>query len=245
YLTNAEHGTDGNGFYMNMGIIPRNNKKILYLEFSEFALQTQYYGTNSTDVPIKPILDDFFRYTKDPSIDGLILDLRGNPGGSVPDLDFLLGRLITSQKLVNYTRTRNGNNRLDFTPWIKGYVHPQPGAINFSKPVVVMIDPYSASCSEMTSMSVKAMFPNSKLVGEQSWGATGQIPSTDVKYMGGQFTAANFVQVYMAGVELRDVNMVCHENKGMTPDLPIAYDTTAIKNNIDVQLEKGIQCVGE
>ena len=61
--------------------------------------------------------------------------------------------------------------------------------------------------------------------------------------MGGQFTAANFVKVYTAGVELRDKNMVCYENKGITPDIKIAYDTAAIKRNIDVQLDKGIEYV--
>ena len=92
-------------------------------------------------------------------------------------------------------------------------------------------------------MASKAIFPKAKLVGEQTWGGTGQIPPTDVRYMGGQFTAANFVKVYMAGVELRDKNMVCYENKGLTPDIRIAYDTTAIKNNIDVMLDKAISHV--
>jgi len=245
YLTKAEYGTDGNGFHINLGVIPRNNKNILYLEFSSFLLQGQYYSQNSTATPIKPVLDHFFQYTKDPSIDGLVIDLRGNPGGSVPDLDFLIGRLITSPMHVTYTRTKNGSGRLDYTPWVKGYVHPQPGSIDFDKPIAVLVDGNSVSMSEMTSIAVKAIFPKSKLVGEQTWGGTGQIPATDVKYLGGQFTAANFVHVYTAGVELRDKNMICYENKGLTPDIHIAYDTAAIKNNVDVMLDKGIEYVSK
>jgi carboxyl-terminal processing protease len=243
YLTKAQAGTDGNGFRVNLGVIPRNNKNILYLEYSSFQLKNQYYSSNSLPAPVKPVLDEFFRYTKDPSIDGLIIDLRGNPGGSVPDLDFLLGRLITEPVQVCYTRTKNGNGRLDFTPWVKGYVHPQPGSTSFTKPVVVLVDMHSVSMSEMTSIAAKAIFPKMKLVGEQTYGGTGQIPYNDVRYMGGQFVAANFVQVYMAGVEFRDKNLVSYENKGLSPDIKIAYDTTAIKNNIDVQLDKGIQYV--
>jgi carboxyl-terminal processing protease len=243
YLTNAQHGTDGGSFHMNLGIIPRNNKNILYLEYSSFQLQAQYYSFNNTTKPVKPVLDKFFQYTKDPSIDGLIIDLRGNGGGSVPDLDFLIGRLITSPVHVSYTRTRNGNGRLDFTPWVKGYMHPQPGSTNFTKPIAVLVDNYSASMSEMTSIAIKAAFAKSKIVGETTWGGTGQIPFNDIKYLGGQFIAANFVQVYCAGVEFRDKNLISYENKGLTPDIKIAYDTTAIKNNIDVQLEKGIQFV--
>ena len=163
YLTNAEFGTDGGSFRMNLGIIPRNNKNILYLEYSSFQLQSEYYGLNNTPKPVKPVLDHFFQYTKDPSIDGLIIDLRGNPGGSVPDLDFLIGRLITSPVHVSYTRTRDGNGRLDFTPWVKGYMHPQPGSADFKKPIAILVDNYSASMSEMTSIAVKAAFP------KQAW----------------------------------------------------------------------------
>jgi hypothetical protein len=243
YLTKAETGTDGNGFRINLGIIPSNNKKILYLEYSAFQLGNEYYAPNSTTTPVKPVIDHFFQYTKDPSIDGLIIDLRGNPGGSIPDLDFLLGRLTTSQAHVCYTRTKNGNDRLDYTPWVKGYVHPQPGASDFTKPISVLVDMYSASMSEMTSLSIKAMFPKAKLVGEQTWGATGPIPSNDVRYLGGQFTAANFVQIYCSGVEYRDKNLVSYENKGITPDITVAYDTAAIKNNSDVQLNKALEYV--
>jgi carboxyl-terminal processing protease len=243
YLTRAESGTNGGRFRVNLGVIPRNNKNILYLEFSEFQLESQYYAMNGTAAPVKPVFDNFFRYTKDPSIDGLIIDLRGNPGGSVGDLDFLLGRLITSPGHFSYTRTKNGNGRLDFTPWVKGYVHPQPGGINFTKPIAVLVDNYSVSMSEMTSLAVKGIFPKSALIGEKTWGGTGQIPWNDQKYLGGQFTAANFVHVYTAGVEFRDKNLVSYENKGITPDIVIAHDTTAIKNNIDVQLDKGIEYV--
>jgi hypothetical protein len=245
YLTKAEHGLDpNNGFEVNMGIIQRNGKNILYLEFTAFELQQEYWAANSSSTPIRPVFDDFFHYTKDPSIDGLIIDVRGNPGGSVPDMDFLIGNLVTKPMQIANTRTKAGDGALDYTPWVKGYVHPQPGSTDFTgKPMAVLVDMYSASMAEMTSMAAKAVFPKAKLVGEQTYGATGQIPPTDIRYMGGQFVAANFVQVYMAGVELRDNNMVCHENKGFTPDIPVAYDTAAIRNKIDVQLEKAIQHV--
>jgi len=241
YLTNARVGTDQGSFRINMGIIPRNNKKLLYLNFNSFQLLSQYVSNNTTSTPVKPVLDEFFRYTKDPSVDGLVLDLRGNPGGNVVDLDFLIGRLITSPSYFSNTRTKNGNGRLDFTPWVKGYVHPQPGSTNFTKPIVVLVDQYSVSMSEMTSLAVKHTFPNARLVGEQTWGGTGQIPFNDTRYLGGQFVAANFVKVYTAGVEFRDKNLVSYENKGIVPDIKIAYDPEAIKSNIDVQLEKGIE----
>ena len=240
YLTNAKAGADLGNFRINLGVIPRSNKKLLYLNFSSFQLLSQYSSTNSTASPVKPVLDEFFRYTKDPSIDGLVLDLRGNPGGQVVDLDFLIGKLITTPGHFSYTRIKNGSGRLDFTPWTKGYVHPQPGGINFTKPIAVLVDNYSVSMSEMTSLAVKHIFPKAKLVGETTYGGTGQIPFNDTRYLGGQFTAANFVKVYTAGVEFRDKNLVSYENKGIVPDIQVAYDAEKIKSNVDVQLDKAI-----
>ncbi|MCU7547896.1 S41 family peptidase [Chitinophagaceae bacterium LB-8] len=244
YLTNPEAGMVGNSIVVNLGVIKRNNKNILYLEFPSFQILASYLYNNTTAYPFKPVLDNFFRYTKDPSIDGLIIDLRSNGGGNVSDLDFLLGRLITEPKHFCYTHTKNGTGRLEYTPWMKGYVHPQPAAIDFTnKPVAVLIDNNSVSMSEVTSMAVKAIFPKSALVGTKTWGGTGQIPPQDIRYLGGQFTAANFVKVYTPGVAMRDKNMVSYENKGITPDIQIAYDTTAIKSNIDVQLDKALEFV--
>jgi carboxyl-terminal processing protease len=245
YLTKAKTGVDIGTFRVNMGIIPRSNKELLYLNFSSFQLVSQYLSNNTTAASVKPVLDEFFRYTKDPSIDGLIIDLRGNPGGAVSDLDFLIGKLITTPGHFSYTRTKNGSGRLDFTPWVKGYVHPQPGGTNFTKPIAVLVDNYSVSMSEMTSLAIKNIFPDSKLIGETTWGGTGQIPFNDTRYLGGQFIAANFVKVYTAGVEFRDKNLVSYENKGITPDIQIAYDPVAIKSNIDVQLEKAIEYVAK
>ena len=212
YLTKAKAGTDLGSFRVNLGVIPRSNKNLLYLHFTSFQLLSQYYSQNTTATPVKPVLDEFFRYTKDPSIDGLVLDLRGNPGGEVRDLDFLIGKLITTPGHFAYTRTKNGNGRLDFTPWVKGYVQPEPGGVNFAKPIAVLVDNYSVSMSEMTSLAVKHVFPKSKLIGETTWGGTGQIPFNDIKYLGGQFIAANFVHVYTAGVEFRDKDLVSYEN---------------------------------
>jgi C-terminal processing protease CtpA/Prc len=45
------------------------------------------------------------------------------------------------------------------------------------------------------------------------------------------------------GVEFRDKNLISYENKGITPDIPVTYDAEAIKKNIDVQLDRGIEYI--
>src|SRR4030095_1103063 len=42
YLTNARMGNNGGNWRINMGVIPRNNKDLLYLQFSSFQLLTAF-----------------------------------------------------------------------------------------------------------------------------------------------------------------------------------------------------------
>ena len=255
YLTNAEYGTGtiedyGINVRVNLGIIPRNNKKILYLEFSDFFLQ-HIYDDATTANSIKPVLDHFFRYTQDPSVDALIIDLRSNGGGDDSDLNFLFGHLITEPTPVGYIRHKNGAGRLDYTPWIKScYVYPHPGSIKFTKPIAVLVDGKSLSMSELTAMAAKALFPKTKLVGEKTWGGTGDIiPDDDILALGGGFNVAAPItsfagfKVFMTACEFRDQKLNSYEGKGLTPDIPITYDIISIKNNRDVQLDKAIEYV--
>ena len=60
YLTKAKVGTDLGNFRVNMGIIPRNNKDLLYLRFTSFQLLSQYLTNNTTSTPVKPVLTNSF-----------------------------------------------------------------------------------------------------------------------------------------------------------------------------------------
>ena len=98
------------------------NGNILYLYFSAFAISQA--GNNTY-----PVFDYFFRvlHSGVPALKGIIIDLRGNGGGEISDLDLLVGQMVTSEYTFGYTRYKNGVNRLDYSPWAPAVVKPWVG----------------------------------------------------------------------------------------------------------------------
>lgn len=216
--------------------------QILYLHFNNFYLQLAYLTQSST---VRNVLSYYFNEIGNlpSSIKGIVIDLRGNTGGNVTDLDFLLGRMITSNLTFGATRYKNGNGRLDYTPWINALVRPQTGAVNISLPIVVLADNYSASMSEITTIAIKAL-SNGKFIGEKTWGATGPLTS-NVYYNSGQFTAANFLNVYTSSSMFRDKNGKIYEGSGITPDIKVADNQTllSIPTGSDAQLDRAVSYI--
>ncbi|MBO9637477.1 MAG: hypothetical protein J7576_04855 [Siphonobacter aquaeclarae] len=213
------------------------DRAVLYLRLPRFNLrETALTGTDDERLVWQYFVDAI----KNPQADGLILDLRGNGGGYLEDLSFLLGQLITKPYVFGATRYKSGPGRLDYTAWIPAQVFPQQGSQAFTKPVVVLVDQYSASMSELTAVAVKA-FPGGlgRVVGETTWGATGPVGSRTMFNSGPFFTAASYV--YMASHQFRDTRQLSYEGKGIGPDAAVPQDGNALARNVDVQLEKAIQ----
>ena len=137
---------------------------ILYLYFSNFALSQA--GNNTF-----PVFNYFFTmlHRNNASLKGIVIDLRGNGGGEIEDLDYLVGQMVTSQYTFGYTRYKNGVNRLDYTPWAPAVVKPWVGgSVNVTAPIVVLADHLSVSMSEITTMAIKTL-PNGKFIGTRTW----------------------------------------------------------------------------
>ena len=223
--TEAVAGTIGNG-------------QVLYLGFNQFNLKTSYEAANSNGV--KSALQFFINYLHNPPSDfkGVVVDVRGNPGGSIQDLNFLVGNMITSKLKIGYTRYKNGNGRLDYTPWADAIVTPQAGAKSVTVPVVALTDIWSTSMAELTSMAIHTL-PNGHTVGELTWGANGPLTQNEI-LNGGQFTAANFTFVYTSSSMFKYINGNIYEGKGFPPDYPVPFDLNAFQTTGDTQLEKAL-----
>lgn len=93
--------------------------------------------------------------------DGLVIDLRGNPGGVAMLAMGMAGRLMTEKKKTLGTMSNPGGT-------MKFPVFPQKGA--FTGPVAVLIDGGSASTSEIFSQGLSEL-GRVRLFGTQSAGA--------------------------------------------------------------------------
>ncbi len=253
YLGSKVVGVDTTSAYKDMyavtGIV--SNTNILYLSFSKFALVSEYQGGSAK---IRAVLDSFFAQLNNSAITGLIIDVRGNGGGDVSDLNFLVGSLISNPLNVGYTRSKSGNGRLDYTPWVPAIVTPKAGATAFTKPIVVLADGESVSMAELTTMALKQL-SNTKVVGDTTWGANGPLTSNSV-YNAGSFSFGNlytnietgastyYGNAYTSSVMFKYMDGKIYEGKGFPPDYAVkpTLRQVLVSNTTvdDPQLDKAI-----
>jgi len=217
------------------------SNKILYFNCSGFVLDEAYRASSANG--IQTVLKHLFGILQAPpvGIKGIIIDVRNNHGGNVPDLNLLIGRLIDKPLHIGYTRYKTGNNRLDYTPWIDANVMPVTGSKAIQMPVIALADNFSISLAEAVTIAIHTL-PTGKFVGETTWGATGPIADNGL-YNAGQFNVGNFMSIYTSSAEFRYNDNQSYENKGFTPDVPVAFDINALNSGKDPMLEKAISLI--
>jgi hypothetical protein len=215
--------------------------KVLYFGCDGFALQEAYQAPSANGV--KDALSLFFsRLNHIPAtIHAIILDVRGNPGGNVADLSFLMGHLTAKRTIFGYTRYKSGSGRLDYTPWIEASVDPYPGSVAPQVPVIVLADNHSISMAEAVVMVAKQL-PSGSFVGETTWGATGPIVPGGV-FNGGSFGLPGFLSVVASSAEFKYIDGNCYEGKGFRPDIPVKFDLASLNAGKDAALETAIGMV--
>lgn len=210
----------------------------LYFYFNSFNLKSLY--ETDDDNAVKTVEQYFFDMINNtPDIKGIILDVRGNGGGSLADLNFLLGRMIDKRLDFGFTRSKQGNGRLDYSPWTPAFVTPQAGANNITAPIVMLADAWSVSMSEITTMAVKSL-PNGHFVGERTWGGNGPLTANKF-YNGGQFSTGFINQTYTSSLMLKYRDGKIYEGIGFPPDIEVKYDESALELGADPQLEAALK----
>ncbi|MFS0645703.1 S41 family peptidase [Siminovitchia sp. 179-K 8D1 HS] len=124
-----------------------DGKKIGYLEITSFS-----EGTASD------FRKELLRLEEE-KIEGLVIDVRGNPGGMLSSVDNILQQLVTDKKPYVQIEERNGNKN----PYYSGLKKRKP------YPIAVLIDEGSASASEILASALKEA-EGYHLVGVRSFG---------------------------------------------------------------------------
>lgn len=170
---------------------------------------------------------DALATVKGSGMKGLILDLRGNPGGNLDAVVEIAGMMLP-EGLVVYTEDKNGNRR-DYT---------SDGRMELEVPMVVLVDGNSASASEVLSGAIKD-YGKATLVGTTTFGkgiVQQIIPFTDgsaVKVTVSSYYTPSGVNIHGIGIE---PDVVC-EFDGET-----YYNT---EDHYDNQLEKAKEVLAE
>lgn len=213
---------------------------ILFFTCNQFLLSDSYQSAASN--PVKPVLTYFFQRLANPSgLKAVVLDFRNNPGGDANDLNFLVGQFVGQPLTVGYTRSKSGNGRLDYTPWVDVRVQPQPGAQAVTLPIYILVDKYSQSMAEITTMALRTL-PQCRVVGETTFGATGPF-GENALYNDGPFEVPGFLSATTSSVEFKYIDGKIYEGVGFPPDYPVPFDANALDAGHDPQFEKVLSLI--
>lgn len=152
-------------------------------------------------------------------IQKLILDFRGNGGGSVIDTRLLTDYLITQTAVYAYVRKKEDNNPYSYTPWIPQKITVTSKSLGRNIPTAILLDNYSASMSEVTTLILKSQGDHVKTIGRNSYGAQAMLTSDNEASNGGWIgNVTSYLYFYMPFSLTKDAQGNLLESVGITPD---------------------------
>ena len=157
---------------IKLGII---NLPAFYIDFNGWRNRDPDFRSSSKD--IEKILAEF----NEQNVDVLLLDLRGNSGGSLYEANRLTGLFVAAGATVQ-VKESNGYVR----PWGDGRAIQA-----WEKPLAILVDRYSASASEILAGAIQD-YERGIIIGDQTYGkgtvqkldtlSAGQIKITESKF---------------------------------------------------------------
>ncbi len=190
------------------------------------------YGSFTSSLGNMPLILSLF---KNNSVDGIILDLRANGGGSLQNTTKLLSYFFGEKTLVGYTSHKVGPGRNQFSELRALYVEPDKTITWVDKPVIILQDKgcYSATNDFLYKI---ACAPNVTRVGIRSGGGAG-LPATQ--------ELPNGWRIRYSAVKNYDRDRKYVE-AGVEPDVHVQNQGYSIDPGAsDLILQKGIKVLKE
>ncbi len=209
-----------------------------------FSLDSFKIYDKITSESVNAILQNFYNIVGETEgLEGIIIDVRNNPGGYNYDENFVLAPLIEEPLTMYYQRLKNSISPMDYTPWVPIVLSPyNPVNYDHSIPIIALADVNSVSMAELTTMAIKSL-PNGLSVGERTWGGHGSIATQYDSFYSGQFSLSPYISVYCATYSTRPTFDGILEGVGVSPDIEVRWDEQQINQGVDVQLETAISYI--
>jgi carboxyl-terminal processing protease len=207
-----------NGKTVKIGII---YVPAFYLDFNAYKAGDPNYKSTTRDV--KLILDTLKRE----NVDGVVMDLRQNGGGSLVEAVDLTGLFIKTGPVV---QVRDTKNRVEVDE------DEDPG-IAWTGPMAVLVDRFSASASEIFSGAIQD-YGRGMIIGTQTYGKgtvqsvidLDQVISPSIKEMLSNITTkggakkpvgsmSKFGQLNLTMAKFYRISGGSTQHKGVTPDI--------------------------
>lgn len=155
---------------------------------------------------------------------GLILDIRNNPGGLLKESTEIADELI-GESLIVYTKDKAGNKTSVY----------KSGKSKIDIPLVVLVNQYSASASEIVAGAVQDT-ESGIIVGTRTFGK-GSVQEPILFNDGSGLKITTSKYYLPSGRSIHDVGI----EPDISIDLPIGVNTFDIPEKFDTQLQKGIE----
>ena len=171
---------------------------------------------------LEPVLEDVLDAIDDlHDAPALIIDLRGNPGGTFPVRKAIASQLVGEPKLFMRYQLREGMEEAFLDPVTNAY----PGE------VVLLVDELSTSSSEEFTGSLQAM-GRATIIGSQTPGSC--------LVMNIELLPHDAILMYPFGQSQTPDGRILEDN-GVVPDVVVALDREQLLQGIDAQLEAAIE----
>ena len=177
----------------NIGVI---DLPAFYMDFDAFSRNQFNYKSSSKDVR------NLLRELKEEQVDGVILDLRGNSGGSLYEA-YSLAKLFIGKGSIVQVMESNGS--------IQPLGHTR-GIQNYDGPVMILVDKLSASASEILAGAFQD-YKRGLIVGSNTFGKGTVQRLENLSYGQLKFTEQKFYRVSGKSTQ----------NLGVIPDITLPY----------------------
>ena len=187
-----------NGKTQRIGVI---NLPTFYMDFDAYARGDDDYKSTTRDT------EALINELKAEKIDGIVVDLRGNGGGSLPEAIALTGLFIPSGPVVQI-KDNAGNLQID---------RDEDDSVAYDGPMAVLVDRFSASASEIFAGAIKD-YGRGLIIGEPTYGkGTVQTVIDLNRYTRNSDVTLGQIKLTMA--QFFRVNGDSTQHAGVTPDI--------------------------
>lgn len=241
-LQNGLLGSSENGDIPVTALVGVLDKHIIYFRLSQFGLLGHLQNDTSVIEEIRKRYVELLNTY--PDVRGVIIDLRGNRGGYVNDLPWVLGYFVNERHVFMYQRGKSGIGRLDYGPWIPQYLQPMALDRKLDVPIVVLADMQSMSMAELATIAVLSL-PNGCFIGERTIGGQGTLASYNEAF---EETYSGYIMndvymIYTSQIMSCDVNGAIYEGVGIPPTIEAPFDEASFARGIDTQLERAMEYI--
>lgn len=199
--------TNSSGENIKVGVI---DLPVFYLDFTGRAQNRPDYRSSTRDV--RRLIDEM----KEQGIQGLVVDLRNNGGGSLLEATTLTGLFIDRGPVV---QVRNSSGRISTE-------EDTESGMAWEGPLAVLVNRYSASASEIFAAAIQD-YGRGLIIGETTFGK-GTVQSLVDLDDYNQADSASLGQLKITMAQFFRVNGGSTQNRGVIPDIqfPAAGDSS-------------------